>query len=274
MSFLQRGKAFFQRMGQGLLGGPKKENQSPHMIAVLKAASGRLPDRLLVQMRSGGIKLVPVILEIWPQLAPEIRDQLVILWEEEGYLDHYIRALGAKGEEERIGASAVLGKIKDKRLIVPLMKALGEPGQYVPARVAEVLISLGQEAVDPMAHCLANLPETPKCLVISILEEIGDRKALPALIHELSHDSAQVRMRTVDALGEIGDQEAVDALLLLMRDPDWGVRSRSAKALGMMGAYQAVTILEEALHDEAWWVRTNAREALNKIVRPVEEQDA
>jgi len=231
----------------------------------LKKISGRLPEKLLLHMKEAGIDLVPVIVKSWPELAPDIREQLQEFWEAQGYLDIFIQRLGAKNEEQCLEAAQVLMGLKNKNLLLSLIDTFTKPGQYVPARVADVILSYGAEAVPPLLRRLPELPLEAKCQVISILEEFGNRQAVPGILKELSHPSPQVRAKAVDALGELGDQEIAGNLISMMQDQDWGVRARAAKALGKIKASQARPVLEEALLDEAWWVRSNAKEALKRI---------
>ena len=150
-------------------------------------------EKLLLVMKDSGTNLVPLIVKIWPELSLEQREQLWEFWESEGYIDIFIKGLGGKNEERRMEAAQVLMGINNKKLLLPLMDALAAPDQYVPARVADVLLSFGTEAVGPIIGRLPDLSDEAKCLAISILEEIGDSKAIACLLKELSHSSPQVR---------------------------------------------------------------------------------
>ncbi|MEL7567628.1 MAG: HEAT repeat domain-containing protein [Dehalobacterium sp.] len=247
------------------LTGKNQKNLTDDLINRVKNSPDKISEKLLMRMKDKGVDFVPQIAEIWPELSPEKRDQLWEFWESEGYIDVFIKGLGAKNEERRMEAAQVLTLINNKKLLIPLMDALTLPDQYVPARVAEVLLSFGPDAVELMTGRLTDLPDEAKCLVISILEELEDPQAIPFLIKELSHPSPQVRMKTVEALGQIGNGEIVDSIIPMMEDNDWGVRSRAAKALGKMNNGKAIPALEQALQDEAWWVRANAQEALKRI---------
>jgi len=247
------------------LKGKSQQDLPGDLINQIKNAPDKISEKLFILMKDKGVDLVPRIVEIWPELSSEKRDQLWEFWESEGYIDIFIKGLGAKNEERRMEAVQVLTVINNKKLLIPLMDALTLPDQYVPARVADVLLSFGPDAVELMTGRLSDLPDEAKYLVISILEEFEDPKAIPFLLKELSHPSPQVRMKTVEALGQIGNGEIVGSIIGMMEDIDWGVRSRAAKALGKINNIKAVPVLEKALQDQAWWVRTNAQEALKRI---------
>lgn len=247
------------------LRGKNKKNMPDNIVNQVKDDHDKIPENIFILMKDHGIDLVPCLIEIWPELTLEKKDQLWLFWDTEGYIDVFMKRLGAKNEERRMEAAQVLTVLNHKKTLIPLMDALTLPDQYVPARVAEVLLSFGSEAVELMIGRLSDLPEEAKCLVISILEEFEDPKAIPFLLKELSHPSPQVRMKTVEALGQIGDEEVVGHIISMMEDDDWGVRSRAAKALGKMKSIKAIPVLERALQDQAWWVRTNAKESLKGI---------
>lgn len=266
------------------------------LTSTLKSTYGPLPEKLVEVMRFTGIGHVPYVMEIWSQLSSEVKEQVVKFWENEGYAEQYLNTLedldeagkenvikflrimdsesailafmdsmGNKNEGTRMAATEVLRNLKDVRVIQPLINALNEPHKYLPARVAEVLISLGKDAVEPLINALFDLPEQVKGMVIEILEEIGDERATRALIKELTHESAEIRMKAASALGEIGNSEATESLLLLMKDSEWGVRAKAARSLGKIGSERAIPALREAINDEAWWVRTHAQEALENL---------
>ena len=52
------------------------------------------------------------------------------------------------------------------------------------------------------------------------LGEMGDRRAVPALIQTLKDREAQVRLAASEALGKLGDRQAVDSLIAIVRDPN------------------------------------------------------
>lgn len=95
---------------------------------------------------------------------------------------------------------------------------------------------------------------------------IGDERAVKPLIEALAHDSDDdVRWKAAWSLGKIGSPEALDALITGLNDDTAIVRQQSAMALGLIGREEAVTPLIEALEDEEWTVRKDAVFALGEI---------
>ena len=48
--------------------------------------------------------------------------------------------------------------------------------------------------------------------------DLGDKRAVTALIDKLKDEDYDVRLSAAEALGEIGDKQAIDPLIQLMRD--------------------------------------------------------
>jgi beta-lactamase regulating signal transducer with metallopeptidase domain len=89
-----------------------------------------------------------------------------------------------------------------------------------------------------------------------------NKTQLSLFLDLLKSPSARVRERAAAALGELGDHRAVPALIEALRDEDAGVREHAATALRELGDRQAVPALIETLGDEYAVVREHAATAL------------
>lgn len=244
------------------------------VVSALKKVDGLLPEKLTYRLWEAGSGQVPLVAEIWEQLSSGVQVQLIDLWYDAGYLEELVNALGSRDEQVRVNAAGALIKIKDKKMIPLLIRALTEPEKYLPARVAEVLIAIGKDAVEPLIRELPQMDDHIKCLALEILGEIADERAVEPIINELTGANIQVRQSAAVALGVIGHSNAVESLIILAKDSDQGVRMRAVKALGQIGSTRAIPVLKEALKDEARWVCTNAREALDRITLSRESREA
>ncbi len=127
------------------------------------------------------------------------------------------------------------------------------------------------------------------------LGEIGDARAVEALIGALGEQHADMRKAAAEALGKIGDARAVEPLVAALKDEQKDVRLAATEALrtigapavepltaalkarkknerlvaiavlGKIGDARAVEPLAGALKDRAWSVRRAAAEALGGI---------
>jgi hypothetical protein len=97
------------------------------------------------------------------------------------------------------------------------------------------------------------------------LGELGDRRAVPALIETLKDEDAVVREHAASALSDLGDRRAVPALIETLRDENAVVREHAATALGSLGDKQAVPAMIEALRDKDAVVREHVATALGRL---------
>jgi len=77
-----------------------------------------------------------------------------------------------------------------------------------------------------------------------------------SLLEKLRTDpDPQVRADAARSLGEVGDERAVDALLAALHDPEETVRAAAAAALGKIGDPRAIPALTNLLEGKHWLQR-------------------
>lgn len=162
----------------------------------------------------------------------------------------------------------------------------------------KALVDIGEPAVEALIAAMEeDLEDYPMRYVIAPLGEIGDPRAVEALLKAVGDPSAAVRSAAVEALGEIrdprvfepvvnalgdsdksvrfyaamglgqiGDARAGDALVTALKDPDESVRSWAADSLGVLKDRKAVkALIGVSVEDQAEKVRTAALKALSEI---------
>ncbi|RKY41050.1 MAG: hypothetical protein DRP85_07295, partial [Candidatus Makaraimicrobium thalassicum] len=140
---------------------------------------------------------------------------------------------------ERPGSAArALTKSDDPRVFAVLIRALGYPSGGLNRRLT----------------------------VLDILGEMGDARAVGPITKVLLNDGVDIyRREAAVALGNIGDKRAVEALIEALKDENDEVRRYAARALGKISDERAAEPLVQALKDEDLRVRESAAEALRKI---------
>ena len=235
------------------------------------------------------------------KLPDGARCALIDVWDSEGYLRKYfdqaikgtleqrvaaieilgklswaisiypiMEALGDRNDEVRLAATEALSKIRSPEIIPMLIQALEDPYRYLPARIAEILMSYSDEAVPAMLAALPKLPVQSKVYLIQMLGGIEDKKIPSVLLEVLYDEVPEVRAASIEALAEQKYFDAAEGMSLLLKDKEWKVRSQAARALGVLGSMQSIPALQEVLKDEEWWVRTNAEAAIDEINRRIE----
>jgi len=94
---------------------------------------------------------------------------------------------------------------------------------------------------------------------------LGDARAIPALVEGLNDTDAENQIYTLWALGSIGDRAAVPSILVRLTSSEPAVRKTAAYVLGVMKDPAAVHDLQVALNDSSNDVRWNAAMALAQM---------
>ncbi len=174
-------------------------------------------------------------------------------------------ALGMVWEDVRWAASDALKKLKHPGSVPLLIESLKQPLRWPPARVAEILFTLGTGVIPALAGALLDPDPKFRALVVEILGEFKQPAAVPTLLKAARDQEAEVRARAAAALGEAGDSMAVEYLCQLLQDANGQVRAQAARALGKLGNPSVILDLKLLSRDPEWTVRTVAAEAIKTL---------
>ncbi len=134
-----------------------------------------------------------------------------------------------------------LGKIRDERVLEPLMRQLRN-----------------DEFKDDATNALVELGEP----------------AVPLLIAALADKEEMVRKQAVLALGRIKNDQAIDPLIAMLQDKDWFTRLTAAAALESIGDDRGRTAIKPLLKDPDMVVRMRVERILAKWKKPPISQPA
>jgi HEAT repeat protein len=139
-------------------------------------------------------------------------------------------------------------KLKRKRDVPGLIKALGYQKEDDREAAAEALVQIGAPAVKPLIDILNDNDRSVRWYAVRALGQIGDPAAVEPLIAASTDPLVSVRSVAVGALVQIG-APAVKALIAAL--PSWA----AAEALGRIGDTRAVEPLIAVLPN---WTAINA----------------
>lgn len=131
--------------------------------------------------------------------------------------------------EVRKAAIQALGKIKDERVLDPLVTQLRIDEFREDATTA--LTEVGKPAVPRLIVALKDKDEFVRKQAVIILGRIKDPEALDPLIELLQDPDWFVRLTAAAALESIHDDRGKEAIKPLMKDPDLVVRMRVERIL-------------------------------------------
>jgi HEAT repeat protein len=153
-----------------------------------------------------------------------------------------------------------------------LMNVISFNGGKLGDIASSVLKEIGEPAIKPLISILGGGDETIREEIVTILGEIGNKKATEALITvvENTKEHSDIREKGVHALGKIKDSKAVVTLInIATEDTDLAIRCWSATALGDIGDIRAEEALLALLQDKSgrqeMRLRGHVAEALGKI---------
>jgi HEAT repeat protein len=148
-------------------------------------------------------------------------------------LDEALLELQNPDSKARVYAIRWLRVHGGPRAVAALIGALDDP-EYDVHLMA--LVSLEEmragEAVPVLIERLQSAHRAPwKPTYILALKEIGDRRAIPALIAALDDPDERIAAAACEALAGLDERGAVELLLRLLEDPRWRVRQAACEEL-------------------------------------------
>lgn len=217
-----------------------------------------------------------ILLELGPPAVPYLLDR--VNSDDRELREHVIAALGTQKVRQAVApiarvladgklgrryiAAWALGEIADPQGIPALLAALDDEDAEVRKYATRSLIKLNQAAVSPLLAYLEQASPRGEAAAVRALGDIGDRRALDALLARVSGPN---RSDVLLALGKLKDPRAEAALVSGLADSGWRVRMNAAMALGPLGSPAAVPSLEKTLEDEVLVVREWSARSLEMI---------
>ncbi|MFW9995247.1 MAG: HEAT repeat domain-containing protein [Candidatus Odinarchaeota archaeon] len=185
--------------------------------------------------------VIPVLIEALKEEEPVINMAAAEALERIGFpaMKQLIFLLTSKDERVRGRVARILGKLRNKDAIIPLM-------------------SLCHLDPDPLVRCFA----------IESLVAIDDQHARMAIINGLKDTTSLVRGISVDTLVKANSIDPVEKIELLaesLKDPDPIVRCKSVKFLGTLVNDSVTEHLVSVLQDSDIIVRIEAVKALGNL---------
>jgi len=136
-------------------------------------------------------------------------------------------------------AIAALGKIRDERVLDPLMLQLRNDEFKDDALNA--LVELGQPALPRLVTGLKDKDENVRKQAVKALGRIKHPEAIDPLISMLADSDYYIRLMAAAGLEAIGDDRGREAIKPLMKDPDLVVRMRVERILAKWKKQPAAT---------------------------------
>lgn len=172
-----------------------------------------------------------------------------------------VQQLNEGGKFEINYTISAINECNEKLALVILILLVENPNLANSAfkeQIAQSIIEVGTSAVPHLCEVLNNRYLWDSAIVVKILGDIGDNRALPSLFEMLEKEDEKIRHIAVDAIMEIGDNTAVPSLCQALQDKSKDVRMEVAKGLGDLGDFRALNPLQNAM--ESRYIDAHERE--------------
>jgi VWFA-related protein len=180
-----------------------------------------------------------------------------------------------KDESDKVRAEAAkgFGLRQDPEGIRVLVRTLDDPSPRVRAAAFDALVSFGQPATPALLEKLLRTDVMTRVLVLQLLGEIGDDRALQPVNERLASTRVEERAAAATALGALGLSGGIPGLRQALDDADKRVRLRAIHALSFIGGREAVAILEQYVGREPdVELRRQAAAALQDVFRTIRRE--
>jgi hypothetical protein len=181
-------------------------------------------------------------------------------------LQPLLTAIHDPHEDVRIAVATSLGQLGSAQGSRVLLDAVEDDQQWSPARILEILVSIGPQISSEIVPRLS-VDQRPiiRKLYIQVCGHLRLIEAVEPIIDSSDDADSCVRTAVSEALGMIGHDSARETLYHLLTDTEHRVRAEAARALGRLGSVEAVERLHRALDDPDWHVRRNSAVSLRRL---------
>ncbi len=259
----------------------------------LIAAEDELDLKLLEQIKNKGPQALADIVAAYDKCQAAIQEQLQTLVKEERLMERYSRRLNreeypqsvlleawarfpddaalkdfvemlaSNDESIQLAGTRLLSAMQEPKSLPLLTAALMWPEHFLPARVAEVMASMGPQSAKLLAYLLPKVNDKHKVRVLETIAKTESSYPIANVAACLAHTNPAVRVAAATALGTSKNVDSIKPLLISATDKDWHVRAAVAKSLGMIGDQRAISALEVLARDAEGWVAVSAQQSLS-----------
>ncbi|MFX1520423.1 MAG: HEAT repeat domain-containing protein [Promethearchaeota archaeon] len=174
-------------------------------------------------------------------------------------------ALEAKSQQMRKPCIRALGKLNDKRAIIPFIEILSnekEARDFLAFTRETLDRMLDDEGIKELIRAFDYPYESVKWFTSKKLSELSEKSFEP-LVHAIKEGNREIRKFSIITIAEMNDSNNIDFLNQFIDDTE--LRHYAAIAFGKRGDTQIKDILLEGLNHHSEWIRKHSALALSVI---------
>ena len=244
-----------RRAAQDALAGLSRDAQSwPLIVALTKVQEKKEGEALLSQLSAvGTLSAVQALFLMWEDLPVVIKPLLRVSLgkiaarsTDEGRL--LLSRFTTEGDDIARHSTAVIALGQTGAEALPLLEPhLKSPRRVIVLSAIRALGAIKQPALPRLLAYLNIEDEETRYVAIQEIGSIPDPSAVQALIKQLKHPSAKIRIASLEALGQQKDRSAVPHARDLLTDPVNDVVLASTQTLILLGDQQNINVYIAAL---------------------------
>ena len=162
-------------------------------------------------------------------------------------LNLFIKSLSDENEVAQINAAILLGELRDKRAVEPLMERTGRGRYKLRTALISALGKIGDNrAVDPLITAAGTRNKKVKmsaALALGSIGKPGDKRIIDTLLILLRNKNSEAGNVAFKSLLRIGDKSCAKDLVLMVDNGNPDIRHRAIELLGFLGDEAAIPSL-------------------------------
>lgn len=181
---------------------------------------------------------------------------------------YLVEVLRDESEDARRAAVEVLNGMADVATLKYLLAALEDQDWWVRSRASDALAKIGgPKVMDAVLQLVRDENENIRRAAIEILNQTKDQRAVDHLMAATQDKDWWVRERAADALAEIGNAKALPALVKMLSGDVRSVPS-AVRALGRLGDARIMPTLMPLLDHADKAIRLATLDAISRVADP------
>ena len=185
---------------------------SPDQAVVENAAKalGKIGGLRAASLLSAALSQAPAIADACLRCADRLRSPGSEEARNSLYRTVYARSSSKRLRAAALGALAEGGDRESLRLMIEILR--GEDQELCRLTASFVRRTQNAELLDSLTARMPGLPSATQVLLLNVLADRGELRALPAMVQAERSEDEQVRLAALKGLGRVGDVSAVTVL--------------------------------------------------------------
>lgn len=218
-----------------------------------------------------GVNAIPQLLTLVDSKESDLVDKARLILSQIGKngLDMFIAELSNPNPVIRLYLIELLGQIKDRRALVPLINQLNDANPVLIAKCIESIGLIGDKQAIEHVAIKYNHPDAKVRENVAVtLGKLADPRCLAALLYLINDPIENIQLAAIRSLGSVKDIQSIPYMIPLIKHANPNIAAAAIEVLGKLGGTNIVPMIQQTVHSENVMVRKAAATALGNIGGP------